>query len=413
MATLSKRPLSGPEPGTVSGQKGPAVDTTTTIRTGVDAPGEPKLAVRNLWKRFDAQGAWAVRDLSFEVQPGEFFGLMGPSGCGKSTTLGILAGFVEPDSGEALLGGRNLLGVRPHKRGLSLVFQDYALFPHLSAADNVAFGPKLRRTPAAAVAERVREMLTLVGLENKGHRLPTELSGGEQQRVAVARALAVSPQVVLLDEPLSNLDARLRQQMRRDLKDLLDRTGVTALVVTHDQSEAFAVCHRVAVMFHGALHQVGDPTQLYHLPRTRAVADFIGEGNFLPAALVDDDNGLARVATTLGDHRIESGAKVHDRLAPGVEGTLLIRPECLRLQPVGDDTTVAGVRGTVARQEFLGAMVQYDVEVAGRTLRSASFSNAPTLGPGTPVRVDWRSEDVVFFPDDDAGSGPATPSSER
>jgi putative spermidine/putrescine transport system ATP-binding protein len=362
---------------------------------------DAKLVVRHLWKRFEAQGAWAVRDLSFEVQPGEFFGLMGPSGCGKSTTLGILAGFVEPDSGEVLLEDRNLLGLRPHKRGLSLVFQDYALFPHLSAADNVAFGPKLQRTPAAVVAQRVREMLQLVELENKGHRLPTELSGGEQQRVAVARALAVHPQVVLLDEPLSNLDARLRQQMRRDLKDLLDRTGVTALFVTHDQSEAFAVCHRVAVMFHGSLHQVGDPKQLYHLPRTRAVADFIGDGNFLPAVLVGDGD-VARVEASLGDHRIGSGAKTHDRLPPGTRGSLLIRPECLVLSPVDTAGTSAELRGVINRQEFLGAMVQYDVALAGRTLRAASFSNIRTLEPGTEVYVEWNSEDVVFLPDDDA-----------
>lgn len=398
MAELTGAGRGGPRTGTVDRRGDP--DGATAGAAPADATA--KLAVRGLWKRFGEQQPWAVRDLSFEVRPGEFFGLMGPSGCGKSTTLGVLAGFVEPDSGQVLLEGRNLLGVKPHRRGLSLVFQDYALFPHLSASDNVAFGPKLQRTPAAEVARRVGEMLRLVELEHKGNRLPSQLSGGEQQRVAVARALAVNPQVVLLDEPLSNLDARLRQQMRRDLKDLLERTGVTALFVTHDQSEAFAVCHRVAVMFHGSLHQVGDPQELYHLPRTRAVADFIGEGNFLPAVVVDG-GAQPRVEVALGQG-LRSGAKVYQPVAAGTRGTLLIRPECLRLgpatgEPVTGEPVAEAVPGTVTRQEFLGATVQYDVEVADQRLRSASFSNEPALAPGTPVQVGWRAEDVVFFPD--------------
>lgn len=354
------------------------------------------IQVEGLQKRYGGKsGQWALRSVGFSVPRGQIFGLMGPSGCGKSTTLGAIAGFVEPDAGRVLIGGRDVLSMPAHKRQLPMVFQDYALFPHMSVRDNVGFALKLRGTPAAKAADRVGELLRLIGLEHKGVRLPSELSGGEQQRVALARALAIGPEVVLLDEPLSNLDAKLRQQLRRDIHDVLSRAGVTAIFVTHDQAEAFAVCERVAVMFDGEIQQVADPAELYQRPRTTRVARFVGEGNFLPGVVAETG------PDTVVDVELPSGGRLAltvaaaPPVAKGTRGAVLIRPESVRIAAVAPDG--AAVRGVVRRAEFLGPVVHAEVVVGATSMIATVSSWQYRFADGQDV---WLSmEDALFLPD--------------
>jgi ABC-type Fe3+/spermidine/putrescine transport system ATPase subunit len=361
-------------------------------------PGSAHLVAVDLSRRFGAAD-WAVVGASFEVARGEFFGLLGPSGCGKSTTLNMIAGFLEPTTGELRLSGKLLNGVPPHRRGTAMVFQDYALFPHMSAADNVAFGLELRRAPRERVRRRVAELLDLVGLGHRAANLPAQLSGGEQQRVALARALGVDPEVVLLDEPLSNLDARLRVQMRRDLKRILGEAGVTVVFVTHDQSEAFAICDRVAVMRHGVIEDLGDPVRLYHRPRTEAVARFVGEGNFFPAEALERQGDLLRVRVRVGPATIEAAASGEGR--HGDTGTVLVRPESVLLrEPASDD----GLRGRVVRVEFQGAITQHEVDCGGTPVRVHTLSAGGRRAAGDVVELSWQGADCVFFP---AGEGAA------
>jgi ABC-type Fe3+/spermidine/putrescine transport system ATPase subunit len=377
--------------------------TTVTVRQesevdpGVDR--EPavravaQLEVEAFGKRFGDR--WAVQDSHFEVAKGEFFGLLGPSGCGKTTTLNAVAGFVEPSAGDIRIAGRSVLGVPPHRRDTAMVFQNYALFPHLSAADNVAFGLKLRRKGRREITERVDELLDLVGLTGKGAQLPEQLSGGEQQRVAVARALAVEPEVILLDEPLSNLDARLRDHMRKELKRILGGGNSTVLFVTHDQGEAFSMCDRVAVMFDGRIQQLDTPSAIYREPASRRLAEFIGEANLVPCEVRHADGGLVHVDVTVGAARLPAGAlSASADTAPGERGHVLVRPECVRLgPPTGADELV----GVVARVEFIGAVVQYTVGVGDLPVSAWQFSHQPRHDVGARVAVGWADQDARFF----------------
>lgn len=373
------------------------VGTEALARPGevVDgAAGPGHLVAHGLGRRFgvDSTGDWAVRDSSFEVARGEFFGLLGPSGCGKSTTLNLVAGFLEPTAGEIRLSGKLLNGVPPHRRGTAMVFQDYALFPHLSAFDNIAFGLRLRHRPADQIKARVGELLDLVGLSHRSGNLPSQLSGGEQQRVALARALAIDPEVVLLDEPLSNLDARLRVQMRRDLKRILGKAGVTVIFVTHDQAEAFAICDRVAVMRGGVIEDLGTPDRLYSKPATVEVARFVGEGNFFSAEVVDIQGDNLRLQVKIGTSAITSGTEGGSPI--GTTGTLLIRPEAMRVREPGQ----AGVEGRIKRVEFQGALTQYEVEAGGVDVRVHALSAKSRHGIGDRVDLSWDDADSVFFP---------------
>jgi ABC-type Fe3+/spermidine/putrescine transport system ATPase subunit len=347
----------------------------------------------DLGRRFGVaeDGDWAVRDSNFEVGRGEFFGLLGPSGCGKSTTLNLIAGFLEPTHGEVRLSGKLLNGVPPHQRGTAMVFQDYALFPHLSAADNIAFGLRLRRRPRADVRKRVSELLEMVGLSHRSANLPAQLSGGEQQRVALARALAVDPEVVLLDEPLSNLDARLRVQMRRDLKRILGEAGVTVVFVTHDQAEAFAICDRVAVMRKGLIEDLGQPDQLYRRPATVDVARFVGEGNFFPTAVVEQQGGTLRLKVSVGTETVTVVTAGDSSV--GTSGLLLVRPEAVHLDAAGPN----GLVGRVMRVEFQGAITQYEIEAGGAQVRVHALSAAGRYPEGQEVALSWDDVDTVFF----------------
>jgi putative spermidine/putrescine transport system ATP-binding protein len=237
----------------------------------------------------------AVDHLDLAVQTGEFIALLGPSGCGKTTTLRMIAGFITPTGGRITIAGQDATSLPPEKRNLGMVFQSYALFPHMSVFDNVAYGLRTRKVPEAEIKRRVQEALTLVDLQHLADRLPKQLSGGQQQRVALARAVVIRPTVLLLDEPLSNLDARLRIQMRQELKRIQQETGLTAILVTHDQEEALSTADRIAILNQGRLQQAGAPKDVFHQPNSRFVADFLGFENFLPGAALDLGNSLCTI----------------------------------------------------------------------------------------------------------------------
>jgi putative spermidine/putrescine transport system ATP-binding protein/putrescine transport system ATP-binding protein len=250
------------------------------------------LEVRNVSKRFGE--AQAVDNISFSVSKGGILALLGPSGCGKTTTLRLIAGFETPDSGKLLIEGQDISGKRAYERNVGLLFQDYALFPHMTVAENIAYGLRFRSFNSRECAARTEEMLALVKLSGYASRRPSQLSGGEQQRVALARALAINPKLVLLDEPLSALDAKLRQELRTEIKEILIRVGATTIIVTHDQEEALGIAERVIVMDRGVIAQEGSPTEIYLLPRTRFVAEFIGRSNLFRGNISRTDSQRAR-----------------------------------------------------------------------------------------------------------------------
>src|SRR5438067_5193414 len=272
----------------------------------------------------------AVRGVSLAVQRGEFLTLLGPSGCGKTTSLNMIAGFLRPDEGQILLGGRRVEHLPPYRRDTAMVFQQYALFPHMSVAENVAFGLQMQKVPKAEIAGRVTRALETVRLPGLGDRRPSQLSGGQQQRVALARAIVTEPTVLLLDEPLSNLDLKLRESLRLEIKSIQREVGITAIYVTHDQGEALVMSDRIAVMNQGRIEQLGPPTEIYEQPRSAFVAEFIGTSNFLRGHLAASENGLARVALPDGTEIL---ARADGDRPPGEEALVMIRPEHLTLKP--------------------------------------------------------------------------------
>jgi putative spermidine/putrescine transport system ATP-binding protein len=336
-------------------------------------------------------GHAAVRGVSLAVASGERVALLGPSGCGKTTTLGLIAGFLEPDAGTILLDGRPMTGVPPHRRDTAMVFQSYALFPHLTVHDNVAFGLVMRRTPKAEIAARVREALALVRLTGLDARHPRELSGGQQQRVALARALVVRPAVLLLDEPLSNLDARLRQDMRVEMVEIQRRLGITTVFVTHDQEEALAIADRVAVMRDGVLEQVDAPPALYARPRTEFVARFIGEANFLPGRVAGREGDRVVVELEGGGRAVAAGDEASP--AAGARVLAMVRPERVRLVA---GAAVPGrenaLRATVRTVTFLGPVTRCVVVAGERALTVALGEGRPPV-PGDAVDVEWSAAD--------------------
>src|SRR5579863_7072822 len=303
-----------------------------------DPARQPLLQIEGLTKRFGAYPA--VDDLSLVIYPGEFFALLGPSGCGKTTLLRLIAGFERAGAGRILLDGVDLSAVPPHRRPVNMMFQSYALFPHLSVEGNVAFGLKQEGLPKAQIAERVAEMLALVRLENFGPRKPHELSGGQRQRVALARSLVKRPRVLLLDEPMAALDKKLRGETQFELMELQRRLGLTFIIVTHDQSEAMTVADRIAVMDRGRLMQVAPPAELYEQPNSRWIADFIGSVNLLEGRVGAD--GLSVEGTAAGHLRVAAKADA----APGTTVWVAVRPEKVRITrepPLpGADNCVAG-----------------------------------------------------------------------
>jgi putative spermidine/putrescine transport system ATP-binding protein len=353
----------------------------------------------------------AVRDFSLTIEQGELVVLLGPSGCGKTTTLRMIAGFVPVTSGRIRLGGRDVTGLPPHRRNTGLVFQGYALFPHLSAAENIAFGLEMRGLPEAVVREKVASALRLVRLDDLGDRLPRQLSGGQQQRVALARALVIEPDALLLDEPLSNLDAKLREEVRVEIRQLQRALGLTTVMVTHDQDEALAMADRLVVMSAGAIQQIGTQRDLYEHPRNRFVAGFVGRTNFLRGILVEpgvfkSDGGL----TLRCDDRWASGAGAPHHgtpggSRPGARRALALRPERLALGAPANAARANQVAGTVEFASYLGATIEYYVRLSsGETVRvhtpntGAAGDRAWALGE--TVHVSWPAEVGLVLEDE-------------
>ena len=353
----------------------------------------PIIRLEGVSKRFGQTAA--LDDVSLEVNEGEFFALLGPSGCGKTTLLRLLAGFETPDRGRILIDGEDVGATPPNRRPVNMVFQSYAVFPHMSVAANVGYGLRMDGAPAAERRQRVEEALALVHLDGLGERRPDQISGGQRQRVALARALVKRPRVLLLDEPLSALDAKLREQMRFELAQLQRTVGITFVMVTHDQSEALALADRAAVMDQGVLRQVSTPEGLYERPASRFVADFIGQVNLFEATLVECGPGHARADCP------ELGAPVHqDRavqgVTPGAQVWVGLRPERIDLHRRAAETSVPGrhdspagcnrAAGTVRRIAYQGGESLYEVELdSGRRMRArrghanADDSSAPGL----------------------------------
>jgi spermidine/putrescine transport system ATP-binding protein len=349
----------------------------------------PDIRLESVTKQFGA--TLAVDELTLDIAHGEFFSLLGPSGCGKSTTLALIGGFEEPTSGRILLGDHDVARVPAYRRDVNTVFQSYALFPHLNVFENVAFGLRRKRERRETISERVEAMLALVDLPGFGDRRPGQLSGGQQQRVALARALVNRPRVLLLDEPMGALDAKLRKQMQVELKRIQADVGITFLYVTHDQEEAMAMSDRLAVMNAGRIEQVGPPEKVYDHPATEFVAGFLGASNLLPGRVTDRHRG--EIALDAGDMvrvrpaRIPAGG---DRVKVGV------RPEKLQLQTSGSAIAEAmnSLETRVQVATYLGVSYQYRLEGPGGATLTAYMQNigSEPPGPGSAVRVVWRPE---------------------
>jgi putative spermidine/putrescine transport system ATP-binding protein len=342
------------------------------------------LSLRDLSKTYGP--VQAVRGVDLEVEQGEFLSLLGPSGCGKTTTLQMVAGFVPPTTGSIVVDGQDLTDIAPEKRDMGVVFQSYALFPHMSVAQNIGFGLEMRRVKGAELRRRIEEALAMVRLSGLEDRYPTQLSGGQRQRVAIARALAIRPRVLLLDEPMSNLDAKLRGEMHVELRALQRRLGITAILVTHDQVEAMTMSDRIAVMTNGGIAQLGSPQELYDKPTTEFAAKFLGHTNVLTGHIASWRDGAAVIR--VGSSSFSAETK-EERVGSDIK--VFVRPERLRIGP-GEEATVAG---RVRTRLFLGGLWIYEVETDVGTLR-VTTQNLGTAQPqeGDAVGVSWRAEDL-------------------
>ena len=340
-----------------------------------DAPA-PLLAIESVSRAFD--GVPAVSDVSLDVREGEFFTLLGASGSGKTTLLRIVAGLERADAGRVLIGGADVTGVPPYARPVNMMFQSYALFPHMSVIENVSYGLRQSQLSRQAQREKAREGLKMVGLEGYDDRLPSELSGGQQQRVAVARALVLEPQVLLFDEPLSNLDAKLRRRMREEIRDLQQTLGLTSVYVTHDQEEALAVSDKIVVMNKGRIAQVGTPHDLYERPADAFVADFIGSANLIPGSIKKRDQKNKSITIDLGNLTVA----VPDRGYEGNEIYLVVRPSGVSLDAKG--SKAASLPAKVEKATYLGSHWEYTITTAN----SSMFVVQPThkiFKPGARV----------------------------
>jgi spermidine/putrescine transport system ATP-binding protein len=351
------------------------------------------------------QSVVAVRSLSLEVPRGTFFSIIGPSGCGKTTTLRIIGGFEAPDRGRVEVSGQDVTRLRPHRRPVNTVFQSYALFPHLSAFENVAFGLREARRPRAEIRERVQEMLDLVGLTGREERRPRQLSGGQQQRVALGRALVNRPEVLLLDEPLGALDLQIRKEMQAQLKEIQREVGTTFVYVTHDQEEAFAMSDRVAVMNGGILEQVGEPAEVYRRPASSWVAGFVGGANQFPGQVSEVEcPGRYVVELANGIRRTSPGVA---GLKPGQQVTTVVRPEDLWLRPVAAGEVEPETAATVLDAAFLGSHRLLRLASQRLGMLSASVRGVgQDTHLGEAVGLGWKDEDGWVVP---AGTAEAHP----
>jgi spermidine/putrescine transport system ATP-binding protein len=370
---------------------------------------ETVISIDHVTKRF---GAFvAVDDAHFDIRRGEFFSMLGPSGCGKTTTLRMVAGFEQPTEGAIRLEGLDVSRVPPYKRDVNTVFQQYALFPHMSVAENVAFGLKAKRVSKTEIANRVQEMLEVVRLGDFASRRPSQLSGGQQQRVALARALVNYPKALLLDEPLGALDLKLRQTMQLELKRIQRELAITFVFVTHDQEEALTMSDRIAVMSEGRVEQIGSPEEIYAEPASEFVAGFIGMANLLPATI--EARGDATATGKLADDTMVTGSVVAD-LAVGDAATFMIRPERMHLSvPNGGSPAVGGASldAEVVDLVFQGPLIRFELRATDGSPLIAHVgpeTDLPMLRPGDAVKVGWdpdagrllRRREQVLVPSD-------------
>jgi len=346
----------------------------------------PILELHRLTKRFGDFAA--VDDLSLDIAAGEFLTLLGASGSGKTTTLRMIAGFEPPTSGEILMAGTPIAALPPFKRDINTVFQHYALFPHMSVRDNIAYGLRMRRVPAAEREDRVSKALAMVKLEQLGARAPRQLSGGQQQRVALARALVNRPRVLLLDEPLGALDLKLRKEMQLELKHLQTHLGITFVYVTHDQEEALTMSDRIVLMQQGRIAQVGTPRDLYDRPVSRYVADFIGETNLIPGTVIECGGGTASLRVADVTLRGVSDSP----LSPGREAWLTVRPEAIDLIDGTAPADYNAVSGTVADAVYAGSALRVHVALAGGRRLVANVPSGTLAPNGTRVTLAWSVE---------------------
>ncbi|MBI3503556.1 MAG: ABC transporter ATP-binding protein [Proteobacteria bacterium] len=338
----------------------------------------------------------AVDDAKLDIAPGEFFSFLGPSGCGKTTLLRTISGFIEPSAGRVLIDGKDMRGIGPNARPTALIFQNLALFPNMSVSDNIGYGLRVRGVARRKRNETVERLLDLIALTGQGHKRIDELSGGQKQRVAIARALAVEPQLLLLDEPLSALDLKLRQHMRNELRAIQRRVGITFIYITHDQGEALAMSDRIAVMNRGVIEQVSDGRTLYRNPETAFVASFVGESNVLEGKIVDSAGGIARVDTPIG---ILPGRNIRN-LRAGSPALLFLRPELL--VPSTD-----GIAAHVTDAAFEGTGTQLSLVAAGGRAMTVLLSGSAARdvpSKGTEIRLAYKAEDALVLPPDTAGN---------
>jgi putative spermidine/putrescine transport system ATP-binding protein len=339
----------------------------------------------------------AVEDFNLATERGEFVSFLGPSGCGKTTTLRMIAGFEHPTAGTIVVDGKDITRRQPNRRNVGMVFQSYALFPNMNVADNIGFGLKVRKTPRDRIRTKVGELLELIHLPDKGDRYPYQLSGGQQQRVALARALAIEPQVLLLDEPLSALDAKIRVALRKEIRSIQRQLGITTVYVTHDQEEALSLSDRVVVMSEGRIEQIGAPADIYNFPATPFVASFVGTLNLIAAKVVDAAGGRLSV----GGQEIRS-AKPVTEARDGETVTVAIRPESVKL---GEGAGTNVLRGTVEDVSFLGSIVRTRLSLDDGATLSLDTFNDPHLVPpsvGEVVAASFPPEACLVI-----GSGPA------
>ena len=356
----------------------------------------PLISIRDVTKRFGTE-VTALEGVSLDIPAGEFFALLGPSGCGKTTLLRILAGFENPTAGEVLIDGEPMIGVSPNRRPLNMVFQNYAVFPHMSVAQNVAYGLKVTRVARGEIGERVAEALALVQLDGLDARKPGQLSGGQIQRVALARALVKRPKVLLLDEPLSALDAKLREQMQLELVRLQESVGITFVIVTHDQSEALSMADRVAVMDEGIIRQIAPPAELYEQPNCRFVADFIGKVNLFSGRVCGTREGRVLVEIAGFD-----AVPVPATGEAAGEVSVALRPEKVRLSASAEDAGPVGLSGKVREVAYYGDVSKIFLDNATGVIIAASLQNAsrsvrPGVSVGDELWISWDPEDSLLL----------------
>lgn len=354
------------------------------------------LTLENITKVFPARGnvgeVTAVHHVDLEIQKGELVTLLGPSGCGKTTTLRMIAGFEFPTTGNIFLDGKEINSLPPHKRDMSMVFQSYAIFPHLTVFENIAYGLNVQRLNKKDIAKRVNRVLELVHLEGYGNRAPGQLSGGQQQRVALARALVMEPKVLLMDEPLSNLDAKLREEMRTEIRRIQKELNITSVYVTHDQIEAMTLSDKIVVMNQGIIEQIGSPIEVYRFPNSRFVADFIGRANFV-AGVVQAHEGHTLAVKSLG--QVLNLSNVKREFQTGDEVTLIVRPEMIQVKKTG-----GLFKGNIRRAVYLGDVIEYAVEVSGCTVLGVETDPRVTelFLEGDEVTIGFAQDCIQVLP---------------